>query len=167
MNPAPVLSHVGRKKEAMRILFFLFLLFLLCSCSEQLHRRYETTSSAIAAGEKERGWLPRWIPASATDIHIQGDQDTNQVWVRLNLPEAELKGLKNQMERLPEVEVEKARWVWPRNSADWWFEGLIQHQPSNNSALHADIFTGKPPAFEKTTYVAFDRVSNRVYAWWQ
>ena len=38
-------------------------------------------AEAKASGIMDRGWVPHWIPKSATDIHEQHDLDTN--WVKM------------------------------------------------------------------------------------
>jgi hypothetical protein len=51
---------------------------MLSACDEQPYRSYATYAEAVAAGEVERGWLPTWVPASASNLHLQGDLDTNE-----------------------------------------------------------------------------------------
>ena len=62
-------------------------LFALCaSCGEIQSATYATYSDAIAAGAQRRGWLPSFIPATATDIREVHDIDTNTQWLRFRLP---------------------------------------------------------------------------------
>jgi len=122
----------------------------VCSCSDQLYRHYSRYSEAISTGELSRGWLPSWIPATAYDIHLQGDLDTGHVWVRFLLPPSVADYLKSQFKFMPYKEVEQLSWRWPRSASAWWFQGLI----------------GRPPHFRHEFFIAFDRLSNNVYAWW-
>lgn len=50
---------------------------LLTACDDVIDERYATYAEARAAGMIERGWLPDFVPTSATDIHDVHDLDTN------------------------------------------------------------------------------------------
>lgn len=58
----------------MRVIFVLFL--FVAGCKESFESHYPTYDAAIADGAK-RGWLPEWLPKSATDIHEWHNIDTN------------------------------------------------------------------------------------------
>ena len=53
----------------------------------------------------------------------------------------------------------------PRYDRSWWFEGLVQQQPENDAALNANLFHGTGRPVPRSTVVAFDRFSPRVYVW--
>lgn len=55
----------------MRLLVFVAAILALCACGEQPYRRYATAAEAIAAGERDTGWLPAWLPSSAEDVYHQ------------------------------------------------------------------------------------------------
>ncbi len=46
-------------------------LFLLTACGETLDGRYANRAEAEKAGLIERGWLPEWLPATATEIEVK------------------------------------------------------------------------------------------------
>lgn len=59
----------------MRII--LLLLIVTAGCRESLESHYDTYDAAVADGAIKRGWLPQWLPKSATDIHEWHNIDTN------------------------------------------------------------------------------------------
>ena len=61
--------------------------FALCvGCGEIQSATYATYADAVAAGEQRRGWLPSFVPATATDIREAHDIDTNTQWLRFRVP---------------------------------------------------------------------------------
>ena len=56
------------------------------SCGETQSATYATYNDAIAAGVQRRGWLPPFVPTTATDIREVHDLDTNQQWLRFRVP---------------------------------------------------------------------------------
>jgi hypothetical protein len=129
---------------------------------EQPYRHYATFAEAVAAGERDRGWLPAWMPSDATDLHIQGDLDTNAWWIRARLPAS---GVQSLHSHLVPVAVDSVRVRRPRRSGAWWMESLIEQHPANDNGLHADLFRGAGDPVPRTTVVAFDRASDAVYVW--
>ena len=47
---------------------------------ERPAQSFDTYADLEASGLIERGWVSRYLPRSARDIHEQHDIDTNQVW---------------------------------------------------------------------------------------
>ena len=47
------------------------------ACRETFEERYPTVKAAEQAGAIQRGWIPHWIPPSATDIAEVHNVDTN------------------------------------------------------------------------------------------
>lgn len=52
----------------------------LFGCSERPESHFPTREAA--AELIKRGWIPEWLPASATNIYEFHDLDTNEVWLR-------------------------------------------------------------------------------------
>ncbi|PYP55051.1 MAG: hypothetical protein DMD40_14560 [Gemmatimonadetes bacterium] len=70
----------------------------LAACHiDQVHRHYATYREATEAGERTHGWLPDWVPASAVDIHIQGDIDTNERWLRFDVVRSVADSLRQEL----------------------------------------------------------------------
>lgn len=146
----------------MRRLLPLLLVTTLAACFEQPYRQYASGAAAIRAGELERGWWPAWMPAAAGNVHLQGDLDSNEWWLRAELSPASADSIRSL---LTPVDAGSVRVRRPWRGAGWWFEALIQQAPSNDGALNARLFrgTGAPVAY--TTVVAFDNVSQTVFVW--
>ncbi len=129
---------------------------------DQVHHHYATYREALEAGERRRGWLPDWVPASAVDIHMQGDIDTNERWLRFDIVGSVADSLRQE---LVPISADSMRGRAPSRSSAWWFEGLIQRQPANDAALHAELYRGNSRRVARSVMIAFDRASQHVYVW--
>lgn len=66
-------------------------LMLLCSaCSEIMEERYANMAEAERAGAIERGWVPRFVPASARNIRDVHDLDTNAQDLTFTIPREDI-----------------------------------------------------------------------------
>lgn len=68
---------------------------------------YQTHAEAVTAQAVERGDLPRFIPATATEIHARNNRDTGQRFARFSFADADLPAITAGMRELPREEVEK------------------------------------------------------------
>ena len=59
---------------------------LLAGCDEQIDETYTTYADAQSAGAIKRGWVPAFVPPSATNIVESHDLDTNRQTLQFNLP---------------------------------------------------------------------------------
>jgi hypothetical protein len=139
---------------------------LLAGCSDDVvYRHYPSHAAALAAGEQQRGWLPEWVPGTASDLHLQYDLDTNEWWLRFHLPVAAARdSLKSQLQATDAASVRVSK-PWPRSR--WWFDALVQQQPANDAALNAQLFRRCCDAVHRTVVLAFDRNTPTVYVWTQ
>jgi hypothetical protein len=136
----------------------------LAACGDEvIYRRYATQAAAVAAGEQERGWLPEWVPSTASDLHLESDLDSNEWWLRFHLPVFARDSLQSELESIDVAHVRVSK-PWQRG---WWFEGLIQKEPANDGALNADFFRRCCDALKRTIVLAFDRTTPTVYVWTQ
>ena len=55
-------------------------------CSEVMGASYATYGDAERAGAVARGWIPSFVPRSATDIREVHDLDTSEQWLRFRVP---------------------------------------------------------------------------------
>ncbi|HEX8319291.1 hypothetical protein [Longimicrobium sp.] len=138
------------------------LVVLLAGCFEQPYRESASGAEAIAAGELQRGWWPAWMSASAWNVHLQGDLDSNEWWLRAELSPASADSLRAL---LTPVDAGSVRVQRPWRGGGWWFEALIQQAPSNDNALNARLFRGARAPVPYTTVVAFDNGSETVFVW--
>ena len=129
---------------------------------DQVHRHYATYREAMEAGERTRGWLPDWVPASAVDIHIQGDIDTNELWLRFEVVGSVADSLRQE---LVPISADAMRGRAPLRSSGWWFEGLVRRHPANDVALNAELYRGNSRRVARSVMIAFDRASQHIYVW--
>ena len=138
------------------------IVLLLSACSERFTAYYPKYEDALKAGAIERGWIPEIIPKTATDIHEQHDLDTNEVWLRFDLPSADKDRLIAGMRRLTAREISNVRISHPSRT-DWWFEDLVQQAPANDNALNTNDIYALKYRGNKSGYMAFEEISQRVY----
>jgi hypothetical protein len=60
---------------------------------ETIEERYVTHAEAVAAGIERRGWLPAFVPETASDIAVLYNLDTNGVRVTFRFPPRERSAL--------------------------------------------------------------------------
>lgn len=70
----------------MKIIATTVLSLLMAGCAEQIDETYATYAEAQSAGAVKRGWVPTFVPSSATDIVDSHDLDTNRQTLKFNLP---------------------------------------------------------------------------------
>lgn len=70
----------------MRLFIFALFLWPLIACSERQENSYASFSEAQAAGAVSKGWVPAWLPTTATAITEAHDLDTNRFMVRFSFP---------------------------------------------------------------------------------
>ena len=73
---------------------------LYFAASERVESTYANYADAKRAGAIERGWIPAFVPRSATDIQESHDLDTNRQHLRFGAPTADLEAIVDGMVRL-------------------------------------------------------------------
>ncbi len=58
----------------------------MCAAQERPEISYRSMSEAVQHGAIDSGWIPEWIPASATSIHEIHDLDTNASMMVFEMP---------------------------------------------------------------------------------
>jgi hypothetical protein len=148
----------------LRGLAFAIGVLVLAGC-ERVSQQYASRAEADATGAIEAGWVPEFTLASAQQIREIHDLDTNEVCVRFELPTIKAQSeLVASMRPLSDDEIEGLSETC-RLRPSWWLEGLIQHQPSNDAALHALLYEAPLGAWKTRAFVAVDRGSTSVYVW--
>lgn len=109
-----------------------------CRYIEQPHTYWETHSDSLHEGH----WVPRIYPNDIVNIHMQHSIDTSEVWVRFNIGSTPIIPEQMAMEKLSQKQKEAMKVRKPFFTS-WWFEGLIEQRPSNDGALHADVYRGQ------------------------
>ncbi|MEH6664295.1 MAG: hypothetical protein V7678_05545 [Brevundimonas sp.] len=82
---------------------------LLTACGDVTNESYATYAEARAAGMIERGWLPDFVPTSATDIHDVHDLDTNAQTLIFSAPTSEVPATTARFRRAPAEDLAIAR----------------------------------------------------------
>lgn len=59
---------------------------MLTGCSDLKDAYYQSQPSATEAGMFEKGWLPQFVPAFATEIYEVHDLDSGHGLIRFSLP---------------------------------------------------------------------------------
>ena len=80
---------------------------------------YATHTEAVAGKAVQRGDVPGFVPATATEIHARNNRDTGQRFVRFSFDPAELPAITRGMRLLPHEEVEKV--LVPSPGWSEWF----------------------------------------------
>jgi hypothetical protein len=135
---------------------------VLAACREQPYRHYATAAEAVAAGERDGGRLPAWLPPTAEDVYLQADPENNRWWLRAKLSRTAADSLRAV---LSPIAAESVAVVHPRGGSSWWFQGLIEQQPANDGALYSEPFRGTGAPVPRATIIVFDRGSPGIYAW--
>ena len=129
-----------------------------CSGGEAPEARFDSAEKAPA------GALPAWVPPAASEVHLRESPKTKALWVRFRLPEAARAALEKGLVRIPDGQIATLTVSRPPG-ADWWFRRLAGPGETDASAVAADVFSGSGTGVPLGTFVAFERGSDRVYAW--
>lgn len=155
------LWQVNEMKRTSRFLLLCMMALLVIACSEQATKFYPKYEDAANDGAVKRGWIPEIVPKTATEIHEHHNLDTNEVWIRFNVPRLDRNRLTAGLKKLTDEEIAKIKMKHP-SKVSWWFEGLTQQSPANDNALNSEVFRVN---CNGDGYLASDRVSERVYYW--
>lgn len=141
-----------------------FACFVIAACSDQ---RYEYFSNGIEVKQSiqaKQGWIPDWFPVTAKEIQVQYDVDTNCRWFRFKLDKEAKKAFITNFRPLSGDEAKNIKVSAPR-SAEWWFKGLIQAQPADAAALHADIYLRDDVKIPEKAYLAISKTDDSIFLW--
>ena len=82
--------RMRRLNEEVRVRSLLVAVLVVSSgCEETVTASYPTYADAERAGAVARGWIPSFVPRSATEIREVHDLDTNQQWLRFRVPQGD------------------------------------------------------------------------------
>jgi hypothetical protein len=144
-------------------LSLLLLAFCVACDSLEMERAYATHADAVADDAILRGWIPPFVPESAREIREIHDLDTNAVCLRFELAVEEQAAFVAPFRKLDPQEIESLPSC--RVTPQWWFEGLVQQQPSNDAALSADVYEAAVPRWDEGALIAVDRTGSTLYIW--
>lgn len=91
----------------------------VAACFETVTQSYATHAEAAADSAIARGWIPAFVPATATEIKEAHDIDTNERWLRFRIPAGDTAFLAT---RLPLSADAREGRKPPRFFGDWAYE---------------------------------------------
>lgn len=124
-NPATIPGSFafGTAKSSFRrwriLAAAVILAVLLAGCNENMRASYETYAEAEADGAISRGWIPAYVPPSATQIMEVHNLDVNTQRIRFNAPLADLQLMVEGMRMVPRSELPKSTNYLPPIDGDW------------------------------------------------
>jgi len=71
------------------------------ACSEQVEARYASYGDAVEKGAVRRGWIPAYVPPSATEIVEVHNLDTNAQLLRFQAPPEALTAMASRLTGVP------------------------------------------------------------------
>lgn len=127
--------------------------------------RYADLRAAGHAGAMLAGWVPRFVPAGATDIHEVHDPVTRQSWLGFRFPAAEGGRMREQLSAVPAERA--ARVVVGGPVAAWWPAGLRGMSPfaEPGSPWRLYLSPRRVAVTGFREYVAVDWESSVAYVW--
>jgi hypothetical protein len=110
------------------ILCLLALLVAACGSADVTDQNFANLADATQKGGlREGGWLPRFLPPSASEIKLRSNIDTNEVWVAFAWDGADRGDLANQCRSAP-----ASSGAFPGRSPSWWPADLVASGPNDN-----------------------------------
>jgi hypothetical protein len=85
--------------------------------------QYSNYKEAVADGALQRGWLPRNLPDSAHNIVETHNSDTNELWAKFQLDQADINGFLGHCEEAIDLRLPSA--ARAKKMAAWWPEALM------------------------------------------
>jgi hypothetical protein len=121
---------------------------------------YPTHAEAVTAQAVERGDVPRFVPAGATEIHARNNRDSGQRFVRFTFADADLPAITRGMRLMPRAEVEKV--MVPTPGWSEWFP-ITSRTLSGTQGGYLDVYE-IPPGPDRG-YLAVDKRTHYAYFW--
>ena len=130
-----------------------------------MHITYATYDAMSEDGAVRRGWIPEWVPESATDFEESHNLDTNRSWLRFSVPAEDIDAVVDALTPVAAAAVQFPKKP-PLLSALWWpddLTGLSAGAGSYEFFQHEKAIGGIHGTW--TYLVAIDRSSNTVWRW--
>lgn len=126
------------------------------ACREDFETSYRTYHDALADGAITRGWLPAWLPPTATDIVEWHDLDTNATFASFDYGSAPTTTFLSTCEptsRTPLPSQPRSA-SWPRDRSDLQFYSCAEKTRFADGRVEV-----------REAWVAIDRKRTRAYFW--
>ncbi|HAS17501.1 MAG TPA: hypothetical protein DCR39_06365 [Nitrospiraceae bacterium] len=140
----------------IRLFVLLFITGIIISgCTQETIEEYPNLRTAMAPGAAgDRGWIPKFVPPSSTNLKIAYRVETNETWLIFKADSKDLMRIlrdcptpKNQYPRLPR-----------ENPASWWPELLTSASFKKNEEWI-------PFVCEPQGAGVIDMATNQAYYW--
>ena len=139
-------------------------LIILCvACDETQHAEYATYSAAERAGAVKRGWVPAFVPLSATEIAEAHDLDINTQRLRFRAPMEDLQAMSSKLVPISLEEARSRAIKSPALSGDWPRE-LAPTSAALTRGGSLRLYRTRAAA-EGSECLAIDSARKVVYAW--
>ena len=141
----------------MRVTFlFAFACLALVRCDSR-ESSYATYEAAVHDGAIKRGWLPGWLPRTASNIHEWHDQDTNETLASFAYGNAKPEEFLRLCRRDPSAPQSRHRAKWWPDQAEW---SRFEIYRCEERTVYGD---GHVEA--RGAWVALDRRARTAYFW--
>lgn len=111
-------------KFIKRSVFLLFPVSLITGClgvfDETYSSTYQNYEQAFAHGAIQRGWIPHFLPASATNIFEKHDLDTNETIAKFNFDITKSTDLVQSCQMVNKFSTPKSL------TAKWWSNDVVK-----------------------------------------
>ena len=152
-------NAVFHQRVATAFLSVCLVMMFLSACSDIVNESYGSFADADANGACQRGWIPSFVPHSATAIQATHNLDTNQQWLTFQVTPADLQEIRA---KLTPVAVEKS--VSPRLVPSWWPDDL--KRITANTPTKYDLFICRDTVLVTTDwFIALDKESSKLWLW--
>lgn len=121
---------------------------------------YATHAEAVAGQAVERGDVPRFVPATATEIYARNNRDTGQRFVRFTFVDTDLPAITRGMRPLSPQEKEKV--MVPSPGFTEWFP-ISARTLSGGQAEYLNVY--EIPSGPDRGYLTVDPRTRFAY-WW-
>jgi len=130
--------------------------------TEQPYTHWNSTENMNLLETYQYGWIPTWFQMNSMNIHEQHDIDTNNIWIKFEITDHNNTKFIQYFNQLNQKEIKNLN-IRPPFFSSWWFEGLIEQQPSNDNALHAEVYRGNSKTISNKVFLAKDKLSTDYY----
>lgn len=127
----------------MKNIKIVVLLLLLAGCGEQIDENYPTYAEAQRAGAVKRGWVPAFVPSSASDIEGSHDLDTSRQTLQFKIPPSAVKDMVAGLSTVSSYDQKALAELFDKHGLRRASEGYVICSDVRNGALVVDPEIGR------------------------
>ena len=171
LPPGFMQGHVNESRRTLPtilvVMMALWSSLFRCSC-ETVEEHYPTWIDAVYNGAFRRGWIPEYLPASAVEIGLRYNLDTNHIWMAFIFNRRRDIGVfTGNCEPVEEKDV-----VFPRaikSMFPWWRFDLTDREtgPRTRYSFYDCTNASKPTTydFDGLAFAAVEKDTDIVFYW--